>query len=648
MTSDLIPTHIYTPLGLDELDWESMRIGLPVPPHAESILLPPPVEEVSEPYSFDEWTDDPFHPIRKPFGVFFEPAGYAAVQAMKKPNTRSYQRLMPRTLGLARTIYQALPEVSVWGRQRPGGSAPWETITAGKWVQGVSKGRSYKYEQKVMSEWDVLRMLVSTESCSLANTDRHGDRFSQVKHIRLDIDMDNTFQFDGQNHLPALQGELALGNEVFSAFNLTAQIFRTGNRGIQVVAGIPWIDRSSAWVLTEMIRTVLRDSRVRDWRAKDFRSSLDGLMRLPLGLHKSSGSLGLFLGADGAILPVEQQGDAFVSAFITRPDDFSTDWATEMRHSLGEAHEIPQITLQEIVSLYPRNPLVRTFLNSCDQFDVWGWEKLNGLVSHTNGVKTDGRNADEVSADFDDELVSHTNERKDKVLSSACSAKLKQIGWGILTKGFEPGKSFHYYVNRMQGVTGENAVGWAIVCHDGDRNKAKNFLDDQAEKILGSPADVAARKSLIAWCIPENDTYERFMAWKNLRAHKSMDVFIVEADAENADRIVAALPALRKNSVCRTKIFTAKSLYVIKKILELMQALSRDSADGLIRVSERSLAALMPENVNQKDVARNLKWITFYPAKARDEQDCLIEALEIVERPRKATEPTIYQLGPGM
>lgn len=58
------------------------------------------------------------------------------------------------------------------------------------------------------------------------------------------------------------------------------------------------------------------------------------------------------------------------------------------------------------------------------------------------------------------------------------------------------------------------------------------------------------------------------------------------------------------------------------------------------------MAAHMPDEVNQKDAALNLPWVTFDPA--AEMQTCLVEALEIVERPKKATEPTAYRLGPGM
>ena len=90
----------------------------------------PFIKHVNLPESGD-WVDDPFADIKFPFGAFLEPAGYATIQAMRKPNTRSYRRHMPRTTALARTIYDALPEVDVWGRQRPKHEAAWETITAG-------------------------------------------------------------------------------------------------------------------------------------------------------------------------------------------------------------------------------------------------------------------------------------------------------------------------------------------------------------------------------------------------------------------------------------------------------------------------------------------------------------------------------------
>ena len=625
----------------------------------------PFIKHVNLPESGD-WVDDPFADIKFPFGAFLEPAGYATIQAMRKPNTRSYRRHMPRTTALARTIYDALPEVDVWGRQRPKHEAAWETITAGEWVQGVSKGRPYGFQQKPMAEWDILKMLTDPDSRSLANKDTLGGKYSRVRHIRIDIDMDDVFQYDGEDHFPELQAEIALVHEVFSAFGLGVQIFRTGNRGIQAVASTPFLDRSAAWVLTECVRTVLGDSRRRTWDAADFQTSLQGLMRLPFGLHRWSGSLALFLSRDGGILPVDDQVTAFVDAFVSRPEDYDAAWAEEMRSRLGPTDKTPSITLAEVVAEFPRSSLVRTFLSACDQFDVEGWEKQS--VTHTKGgyqqQALDGTESAMVSATgaepgVPSESVTHTKGEKENngngtalaLRSStlgASPAKLKQIGWDILNAGFEPGASFEYYVNVMKGVKGKNAIGWALVVHDGDREAAKAWLDEQAERVGGSTADIVQRKALTAWGVENNDTHERFQQRKIAARHREFHGKVTEIDTEAAQRIVSVLPALRQErDDVKRKTFRQDSLVVIGHILELMMAAARESPEGLIPVSDRTLAAEIsrrwPEAAtNAMTVSRQMAWVT------KGHADCLIGALEVVEAPKKVTLPTVYKLGLGL
>ena len=584
----------------------------------------------------DAWSANPFASVEFPLGAFLEPDGYQTIQRMKKPNTRSYAHHMPRTLALARTIHQAIPEVAVWGKQAADRKAAWETITEGTWVMK-------KWQKTAMTEWEVLKMLADPNARTLASTDAKGDQYSRVGHIRIDIDLDRTFDrwWDDDAHAE-LAGEIGLVHDVFNHFGLAVEVFRTGNRGIQSVAPIPWMPRSAAWVLTEAIRTVLRGTRRRDWRATDFKTSLQGLMRLPLGLHKLSRSLALFLGHDGGVRPLEAQVTAFVNAFVVRPDDYSWVWTEEMRPRLGTAHEVPAITLGEIVAEYPNNPLVEQFFEACREFDVKGWVKSTECKSHTKEAE-DLTNMVECAA----ECESHTKCEEGTVgrgsghrMLGAAPAKLKAIGQAILDAGFNKGESFGYYVNVMHGVKGKNAIGWALVVNDGNRDAAKAFLDQQAEGVPGTPEDIAARKALIAWGTEHNDTYERFMRRATMPDHKTLYVDVAEHDAAVAEQVLAALPELRQASTARKKRFTDKSLAVIRQTLELMIALSRASADGLIRVSERTLASNI--GVAHADVVRNLVWIT----KGRPE--CLIEAVEVVEKPAKITAPTVYKLGPGI
>ena len=600
--------------------------------------------------SEDAWTNDPLSSIMWPLGAFLEPEGWVAIQQMRKPKTVSYRRLMPRTWALARTIHQALPELDIWAKQTSWQKINWETITAGDKVE--IKGRPPFYK-KAMSEWDVLQMLTNPEARGLANSDRYGDRFSRVCQVRIDIDLDEIFDCWEADvaALDDLRDEIGLIHDVFGAFGLTVSIFRTGNRGVQAVASIAWMERAAAWVLMEAIRTVLKGAARRTWRATDFKSNLDGLMRLPLGLHRWSSSLAVFLDRNGRVIPADQQPDEFVRSFVER-QDYCWTWAEEMQPILGETHVIPTAKLREIVECFPLNSLVQTFLKACQQFGVEGWiePKFDERDSHTKEGSSENDVEIEVVQGPDQnhthELDSHTKERGISVgVGKALPASLKAIGQTILDAAYKEGESFGYYVNRMKGVTGKNAVGWALVVNDGDKEKAKAFLDQQAEDVPGNPESIAARKALIAWCIEGNDTYERFARRAAMRTHKSVDVIVDESHIAVAERIISALPELRRGSagrtkVCRTKVFTAKSLDVIRQALAVIIAIGYQSPDGLIAVSERTLASRI--GTTQANVKRGLRWVT------KGHEDCLMDALEIVEMPAKITEPTVYKLGSGL
>ena len=330
-----------------------------------------------------------------------------------------------------------------------------------------------------------------------------------------------------------------------------------------------------------------------------------------------------------------------MDAFVSRPDDYSLAWAEEMRPRLMPAHELPAVTLADIIAEFPRNPLVRQFLTACEEFDVEG--HAAHIVTHTNGVEH--------------ECVEEQNEapgEEKRVVSGirgatlgASPVKLKRIGWAILNAGFEPGTSFRYYVNVMKGVKGSNAIGWALVVHDGDREAAKAWLNSQAESVAGSEADIAQRKALIAWAIENNDTHERFQQRKVVASHRRISGEVTEANSLAAQRIVSALPALRFVSNAKRKTFREDSLVVIGHILELMMAAARESPGGLIPASDRTLSAEIsrrwPESAtNAMTVSRQMAWIT------KGYGECLIEALEVVEKPAKITEPTVYRLGPGL
>ena len=634
--------------------------GIPEPvyvPESRPLILPSGPLPGSH-----SWTEDPFRYISLPFSHFLEPDGYMAIREMQKPNVKSFVRLMPRTADMAQSLLAALPQTDVWGkhlRGRPSGKdergrsladVSWATVTAGKWING----RGRPFPQKQMNVMDVLNMLANPEVHAVGNQDRHGNRHTPVRHVRVDIDMDATFDRERRNNL---QGEIALCRRVFAAFGLDCHIMRTGNRGIQVIACIAEVDQVTASVIIEFVRTVLRDCRgIRHWQAKDFQTNLEGLMRLPLGRHAWTGSLAVFLDShDAGVLPVEQQAATALTAFTvpSHMDMTSAErlagWLKIQPERFGPAAAI----LPRLVRDNMDNPLVGLFLRACEEHGVPGWAGTSRhsclhvageLESHTNFCVSETSRMPDAEAKSSGERLSRS---QTGIIGMKPSAPgLKKIAWSILNAGFAPGESHLYYTNRtVAGVKGKNAIGWAIVAFDGDRMQAQEWLDAQAEQVPAlREADVADRKRYVAFAVTANDTYERYCRRRTILKHRNLAGEIHEEETAIARLVVERLPDLRREkSAQRTKVFQPQALDVIGHVVELALMGVRQSPDLVLRVSHGTLAAEMAGRwpasaVSRGALARHMAWIV------AGESNCIFEGLAVVAKPQRAMDPTVYRL----
>lgn len=634
--------------------------GMPEPVHVPELrqhILPPKPLPGSR-----TWTEDPFKYISLPFGHFLEPDGYAAIRQMQKPSVRSFARLMPRTANLAQSLLAGLPQTDVWGkhlRGRPSGKdergrsladVSWATVTAGKWINV----RDRSFPQKQMNVMNVLNMLANPEVHALGNQDRHGNRYTPVRHVRIDIDMDATFD---REHRDNLQGEISLCRRVFAAFGLDCHVMRTGNRGIQAIACIPETCRFTASIITEFVRTVLRDGRgIRRWQAKDFQISLEGLMRLPLGRHAWTGSLAVFLDPrDAGIFPVEQQVAATLTAFTvpSHMDMTSAERLAEWLKSQPERFGPLAAILPRLVRDNMDNPLVSTFLRMCEENGVPGWAGTSRhsclhvageLESHTNfSVPETSSTPDAEAKDLGERL----SRSQTGIMRTRCSAPgLKKIAWSILNAGFALGEAYLYYTNRtVAGVKGKNAVGWALVAFDGDRLQAQEWLGAQAEQVPAlRETDIADRKRYIAFAVAANDTFERYCRRRTILKHRNLAGEIHEEETAIARLVVGRLPDLRREkSAQRTKVFQPQALDVIGHVVELVLMGIRQSPDSVISVSHGTLAAEIAGRwpasaVSRGALARHMAWIV------TGEPSCIFEGLAVVAKPQRAMDPTVYRL----
>ena len=650
----------------EPITWSQYHEAFPPPPKQEA-WEPSNESHLEEQKRYRQalsWTADPFQATILPFAAYLEPEGHAALAKMTVPVTKSYQRLVPRTYALALALFEALPQRLIWGQQQraKGTKAPWLTATAGKWIDARRKdGTNYQFPQQAMSLLNILKALTNSDSYAVANKDIPIGQNIKVKHVRTDIDLDWTFREDHDNHLPDLAEEVQLVRSIYAAFGLTAFVFRTGGRGIQAVASIPPMDCREASFLTECIRTVLAGTCLHPSRATDFQTSLDGLMRLPLGRHGLTDSLALFLGDDGLILPLDKQAESALAAFCSVPTmDFS--WAEEARPTLtrmmSSDRAIKANQLQQIVLDLPNNPLVKTFLLACHEFDVKDWnqtEVSSDVCTHTTLCfgQTDERALNELCThtallleEKADEDIADCNDLKSVNGKAIWQSprKLKGIGQAILDEGFEPGNSFRYYMN-ING--GKNAIGWALVVHDGDLQKAEDDLIAQAKEVGGLHGAVEDRIGLIKRLVPQNNTYERFEKRAKMFKHRALEGVVLESETRLAEAFTAALAEKRRSSSQHIKTFQPKSLAAIGHIVELVQLAARSSEDGLVRVSTGTLAAQITHrwpgcNVGKSAIVKLMEWIT------AGFGNCMLTALVVVYKPKRATEPTVYELGHGV
>jgi len=198
------------------------------------------------------------------------------------------------------------------------------TYTAGKWPEqrvgrnaGNATGGSGRIKKR--GRWpdksleciDVLNALGNPVRFAVGNTDARlkaeywgeeatweFDRVpaTRVRHLRLDVDMNRAYEVE--DHV-AVVDELRRERDILAALGYTAHFFRTANRGHQIVIPTPHLDRSVASLAMLMMRYALTLAERTPRSVVVDKSNLDALMRLPLGRHAASGSVGWMIRPNG-------------------------------------------------------------------------------------------------------------------------------------------------------------------------------------------------------------------------------------------------------------------------------------------------------------------------------------------------------------
>lgn len=261
-----------------------------------------------------------------PWGLAYhlEPDGFRSIQALRGPRLDQYEKFVPRTVEVARAMFDTIRQRHVWGTNISMGRWSYERLGAEiKTPKGTRRGDAIHLG-------DVLKHLTGRSRYARGTTDlpvQHyswsaetGWRPNFVPTLRLDIDLDRAWFGEDADEVVR---ELVSQRRVIEAAGLPYRVFRTGSRGIQVVIPLPLsVPPSLASALMFGIRSALEE-RGKGYTDPD-KDNLHSLMRLPGGRHASSGNLGLWIDVDeGRLYPLDVQAEMMSSAFLFPEDDSS-------------------------------------------------------------------------------------------------------------------------------------------------------------------------------------------------------------------------------------------------------------------------------------------------------------------------------------
>ncbi len=265
-----------------------------------------------------------------PFAAYAEPEGYARLSALTAVQSHHYETHVPLTTAAARDLLASVTQRDEWGQQyvvrQPDGSeeGEWRTETI---AQTYATGGKHERRGDSLDERMVQRTLTRTGRetkrgngvYALGRTDKHlsklelglwrnGEfRTTPVSVLLLDIDMDTAWE---RQEIAPIRRELAIEREIAVALRLPYRIFRTGNRGHQIVLPLPaQIDRSVAgWLLDAYVELLTPYHFQGGGAAKADSHNLSGLVRIAGGRHANTERVAFWVDPqDASLFPIPQQ-----------------------------------------------------------------------------------------------------------------------------------------------------------------------------------------------------------------------------------------------------------------------------------------------------------------------------------------------------
>jgi len=238
------------------------------------------------------------HPF--PFAYYVEPEGWSELAAMRGPRKSHYQKFVPQTHRIAQAMYSHVHERRRWGKQLDGG---WVTET---FMSEVNAKWGKRLCDCIYTR-DILKHLCGRSGFARGTSDVpfHREFAEPVSVLRFDVDQD--WEWISRDPGPIWE-TLKRQRDLMAHLGLGYEVFRTGGRGVQLIIPLPCpTSHSVASVLVHLIRDVLVTA-----GGTDFKSNLDGILRLPGGVHARENSLrlGLFIDVENERLyGIEKQAE---------------------------------------------------------------------------------------------------------------------------------------------------------------------------------------------------------------------------------------------------------------------------------------------------------------------------------------------------
>jgi hypothetical protein len=231
-----------------------------------------------------DWNNDIFARLDQGFAAYIEPN----FERLKpRCHRKSYSEWTPSTVGGAKNLFDHIPEQREWAIQLESGSWSWQIQDRNRKMKGREvPGRG-------LEVFDLVKHLCG-RSFAVGTTNRPWTGRgapSPVKFLRIDVDNDAwMYALD-----PSMVEELWISLDRHAGFlgeaGIPYTVFRTGRRGVQYIFPLPIeIPHDAASIIVAALRAGLRRA-----QGTDFKSDLEGILRLPLGLHAKSGNLGAFI-----------------------------------------------------------------------------------------------------------------------------------------------------------------------------------------------------------------------------------------------------------------------------------------------------------------------------------------------------------------